>query len=665
MRSLVIAGLLALVVVASASADWGGKDPAHNTPIRRVPSSCSSAPTGKVCINAVVYYLDKARSRVHLPPYALPANFPSLSPPRQLFILVNLDRIAYHLPPFPGMTSALNHDALVSGVLPADDPHPSNTSGLTMWWPGWAGGFYNAPMAYEGWMWDDGLGSNNPRCTPTDHSRCWGHRHSVLWKYGPVLAMGAAAGHDSSHHRSFAYLFVGGSSGYSPTYSYRWRQAVADGAGTNKYDPGIAPAKMCHVPVLLGLTLAAATRAIEKTHCVVGEVVRKHTMYEPGIVFRQHPAPGRTVAPGTRVKMAPQPRTAQLAPGQAEGRGLEPRLPPSFSRTAIRYTFKRVLRGKRSLVIAGVLALVGVASASAGWAGRDPAHNYPLGKLPLVCARAPAGRRCVNAGVYYLDRARAKVGLPAYKLPADFPSLTPAKQMFVLTNLDRVRYGLPPVPGLTAKLNHDALVNGIRRDTDPLPTDMSYLSASTANWAGPFQNAPMAYEAWAWDDGLGSNNRDCTSSHRSGCWGHRHAVLWKFGRAVLAMGAASGLDSNHQRGYAMLLVGGERPNPAQGIPGYTPKYSYTWSEAIADGAGTNTYNPGTPQTVVCQVPGVVGKTLRAATRAIKKAHCSVGKVLRKRTVYVPGVVVLQSPTPGTLLVKGAKIKLTLSLGPSS
>jgi hypothetical protein len=34
------------------------------------------------------------------PPYALRANFPSLSPPRQLFILVNWDRVQPD-PPIP------------------------------------------------------------------------------------------------------------------------------------------------------------------------------------------------------------------------------------------------------------------------------------------------------------------------------------------------------------------------------------------------------------------------------------------------------------------------------------------------------------------------------------------------------------------------------------
>ena len=301
---------LALVVVASGSAAWGGKDPPRKTRIGRLPSQCHSAPTGKECINAAVYYLDKARSRVHLPPYALPANFPSLPPPRQLFILVNLDRVQYGLPPFPGMTAQLDHDALVSGVWRADDPHPSHTTGLTAWWPGWAGAFHNAPMAYETWVWNDGLGSTNPRCTRSDHSRCWGHRHSVLWKYGPVLAMGAAAGRDSRHHLGYTYLFVGGNAAYTQTYTYTWKQAVEDGAGTNTYDPGPSPSSMCNVPVAIGLKLAGASRAIEKAHCSVGEVVSKHTAYVTGTVIQQYPAPGKTLARGSSVRL-----TVSLGPG--------------------------------------------------------------------------------------------------------------------------------------------------------------------------------------------------------------------------------------------------------------------------------------------------------------------------------------------------------------
>ncbi len=313
LRGLVPACVLTFACVAIASASWGGKDPVYKTPMGLLPSSCRPAPTGAECINAGVYYLDKARSRAGLPPYALPANFPSLSPTRQLFILINLDRIQYGLPPIPGMTAALNHDALVSGVWVADDPHPSNTTGLNTWWPGWAGAFYNAPMAYETLVWNDGLGSTNPRCTPTNHSRCWGHRHSVLWKFptGSVLAMGLAAGRDSHHSRGYAYLFVGGNAGsYAPVYTYTWSRAVEDGAGSNTYEPGPPPSALCDVPPVIGLQLAGASRAIGKAHCSVGEVVSAHTNYDAGTVSGQRPDPARMLAPGATVRL-----TVSLGPG--------------------------------------------------------------------------------------------------------------------------------------------------------------------------------------------------------------------------------------------------------------------------------------------------------------------------------------------------------------
>jgi hypothetical protein len=301
-RSLLIACALVLVLAGAASASWGGRDPVRNTPLGTLPYSCTTAPTAKECIDAGVYYLDKARRRNGLPPYRLPADFPALSEAQQIFILVNLDRIAYGLRPFPGLTAELNHDALVSGVWVADDPHLSNTTGVNTWWPGWAGAFYNAPMAYEAWVWNDGLGANNPRCTPTDHSRCWGHRHSVLWRYGPALAMGAAAGRDLRHHqRGYTYLFVGGSSSYTPHYVYTWKQAVADGAGKNTYDFGTPPPRMCHVPILIGMRGSPAARAITKGHCTVGTVKRRHMNYMAGIVVAQRPQWGRTFAPGSKV----------------------------------------------------------------------------------------------------------------------------------------------------------------------------------------------------------------------------------------------------------------------------------------------------------------------------------------------------------------------------
>ena len=60
---------------------------------------------------------------------------------------------------------------------------------------------------------------------------------------------------------------------------------------------------MCNVPIAIGLKLAGASRAIEKAHCIVGEVVQKHASYAPGYVIKQSPKWGTTLARGSSVKL--------------------------------------------------------------------------------------------------------------------------------------------------------------------------------------------------------------------------------------------------------------------------------------------------------------------------------------------------------------------------
>jgi len=253
--------------------------------------------------------------------------------------------------------------------------------------------------------------------------------------------------------------------------------------------------------------------------------------------------------------------------------------------------------------------LVSTGAAWAGWGpvGADPPSNYVPGPMPDACNSAPTSTSCVNAAVYYLDQARAGLGQPPYYLPADFPSLSPADQDLILTNLDRVQYGLPPVPGLTDELNGVALTDGVDLDGDPgyYVTDPNILG-TTSNWAGGFTNLPLAYEGWMYDDGLGSPNIDCSPYSTGGCWGHRHDILWDFGsNHVLAMGAAAGTDPGGRAGYAMLIAYGDEPGNGLN-PGYSPIYTYTWSQAVADGAGTNHYDPGLPEIPVVVKVTVVG-----------------------------------------------------------
>jgi beta-lactam-binding protein with PASTA domain len=63
------------------------------------------------------------------------------------------------------------------------------------------------------------------------------------------------------------------------------------------------------------------------------------------------------------------------------------------------------------------------------------------------------------------------------------------------------------------------------------------------------------------------------------------------------------------------------------------------------------------------VPKVKGKMLRAAKRAIRRAHCSVGKVTRAFSAKVKkGRVISQKPGPRKKLAAGFKVKLTVSNG---
>ena len=116
---------------------------------------------------------------------------------------------------------------------------------------------------------------------------------------------------------------------------------------------------------------------------------------------------------------------------------------------------------------------------------------------------------------------------------------------------------------------------------------------------------------------------------------------------------------------------------------YTPTGTYAGSDSFtfkaSDGkADSNvatisiTVGPASPPTPTptpkpkpkkCTVPQVVGKTLDVAKDAIKKAHCSTGKVNYARSRKVKkNVVLAQSHRPGQKLAVNTKINLVVSRG---
>lgn len=238
---------------------------------------------------------------------------------------------------------------------------------------------------------------------------------------------------------------------------------------------------------------------------------------------------------------------------------------------AVRPRVALLLRSVRPCLPLLVVSAFGWAcpTALAAWAGPDPSSNY-------AADPSCSGSQCLADAVRILDEARANLGQPPYSLPTNFDQLSAVDQAFVLTNLDRKLYGLPLITGVTDELNAAAAA-GVQSANDPSTGDPS-IRAYTSNWGEGYEDMALAYEDWMYDDGPGSANLDCSSLTPSGCWSHRHSVLWEFGSGPLAMGAADGTGPDGLPSDTLIL--------AEGGSGYHPNYTYTWSEAVAAGAGS-------------------------------------------------------------------------------
>lgn len=247
----------------------------------------------------------------------------------------------------------------------------------------------------------------------------------------------------------------------------------------------------------------------------------------------------------------------------------------------------------RLFLITALLALMAPSMAAAE--PPIPPRNLELGSMPSVCSQAtPPMPLCGNAVIYYLDQARATMGLGPYNLPANFLSMAPDQQMFILSNLDRISYALPPVAGLNAGLSADA-AKGAEENRDPevdFSKSSSFAFIYGSNWAGSFSSVMMTYFFWYYSDGFESGNADCPTATSPGCWGHRRNILLalptpsKGPEVLYSMGAAKTTDQGNS--YAQLIVVTDPSNP--------PPYYYSWAQAVLEGAGTNIYSVSAPKT---------------------------------------------------------------------
>jgi hypothetical protein len=225
-------------------------------------------------------------------------------------------------------------------------------------------------------------------------------------------------------------------------------------------------------------------------------------------------------------------------------------------------------RGLAAIAGAGVIAWAGLAGPGIAGAARAvaaPAHQgilpprNPGRSLPPVpsflsmrsCAHGKDGPGCNSAVLKAVARARRrleKMGGMSFSLRA-YERLTPAEQLFVTVNLERVARGLPPAVVLTRSLSKAAQI-GANHDADPpfskIPDPLpggGRVAGAGGNWAGGWDNALGADYAWMYDDGLNSPNINCSKAHRKDCWGHRDNILGTF--------SSSRICGGHQHELAM------------------------------------------------------------------------------------------------------------------
>jgi hypothetical protein len=192
---------------------------------------------------------------------------------------------------------------------------------------------------------------------------------------------------------------------------------------------------------------------------------------------------------------------------------------------------------------------------------------------------------CRTQELAAINHQHALEHIRAITLPRNFWTLSPALQLFVITNLERVSRGLKPVLGVNAQMSSWALA-AVKRSADVAVgawdlTNGTQLQTFGSVWAADLNSLDAAF-IWMYADGWatgGSLNADCTSAKSAGCWGHRKIMLGSFGGSgYLVAGVAS---------LPHFLAGGDLNSDAAAIANYkgpTPKFTYTWAAAVAAGA---------------------------------------------------------------------------------
>ncbi len=233
-------GASALAPATKADAGSGsGTGPTSDPPANIAPSpnflsDCAGTAydNSSGCENATLAAIDNARNQEGLPGMVLPTDWAQLTPAQQLFVSTNLERtVRGAATPVgdghrarPGL-AVRRRPKLRSRRAPAGFP-------WTSWGGNWAGAVGSPLEAIYFWMYDDGPGSYNLDCTPSDSAGCWGHRNNILMSLHcqPCLMGTGFSATAYQGNPSWTELLVDSSG--SPALDFSWSSVFPDLPGT-------------------------------------------------------------------------------------------------------------------------------------------------------------------------------------------------------------------------------------------------------------------------------------------------------------------------------------------------------------------------------------------------------------------------------------------------
>ena len=251
---IVLAGVAACTGQSASPSHIG--DPARSVhPNPDYAQAC--APSGPdfslPCTRVVLQAIDNARAREHVRPMLLPLDFPQLTVPEQLFVVLNRERVDRGLAPFTGLTAALDSVAAAGATasrLPSD-PGRAYVNLDTEW----IGDVDNTLDADYEWMYDDGPGSA-PGCSKPGQARCWDDRHMILDDFGTGRSPVLGAGFDPTGDKTAgdvggtSLAAVMGGTASPGTIVFTWAQVLADSGGGAVRPAKALPANasLTHIP---------------------------------------------------------------------------------------------------------------------------------------------------------------------------------------------------------------------------------------------------------------------------------------------------------------------------------------------------------------------------------------------------------------------------------